>query len=335
MRKLIIQIPCFNEEHTLGATLDALPRTVPGFDAVEWLVIDDGSDDGTLAVADAYMVDHVVRLPKNQGLAAAFEAGIDACLRLQADVIVNTDGDNQYCAGDIPRLVAPILRREADIVIGTRPIKDIRQFSPLKRLLQRVGSSVVRFASGTEVPDATSGFRAYSSEAAKRLTQIDDYTHTLDTIIQAGRKRMAVEYVPVRVNEQLRPSRLFRSSGGYIWRTLPMILRGLVTRGPYYFFAIPGGVMLLLGVGLLLRFTYFFFALENTGHIQSLVVAAMLINTGCFLITIGLLADLVAGNRKLIEKINYRLNAVHALLNSPQAERRSAEVERSPVFTDI
>src|SRR5438309_3192964 len=223
--KLIIQIPCLNEEESLPATLADLPRRVPGFDTVEWLVIDDGSTDGTIEVARAHGVDHIVRLTNNKGLAAGFQAGLDACLKLGADVIVNTDADNQYHAGDIPKLVAPILAGTADMVVGDREVENLEHFSPLKKLLQRLGSWVVRQASDTTVPDTTSGFRAYNREAAIQMAVVSKFTYTLETIIQAGKLLVATDHVPIRTNEKTRESRLFPSMGAYVRRNAISIFR--------------------------------------------------------------------------------------------------------------
>ena len=235
--KLVIQIPCYNEAATLGTTLRELPRTVPGVDRVEWLVIDDGSTDATVAVAREHGVDHIVRLPVNRGLARAFMAGLEAALRVGADIIVNTDADNQYCAADIPALVAPVVAGRADMVIGARPIGDIAHFSPAKKLLQRIGSRVVQLASNTRVPDAPSGFRAFSLAAATQLNVFSSYTYTLETIIQAGQKGLVVDSVPVRVNADLRPSRLVRSVPQYLWRSGLTIGHIFLIYRPFRFFA--------------------------------------------------------------------------------------------------
>jgi len=246
--KLIIQIPCFNEAETLPIALAELPRQVEGFDSVEWLIIDDGSTDNTSEVAMTQGVDHVVRLPRNQGLAKGFMAGLDACLREGADVIVNTDADNQYCAGDIPKLVAPILAGKAEVVIGCRPIDDIEHFSPIKKILQKLGSYVVRIASKTETPDAPSGFRAISRSAAMKLNVFSEYTYTLETIIQAGQKGMAIISVPIRTNRDLRPSRLVKSIPSYIRRSILTIVRIFVVYQPFRFFVTIGLILFTLGL---------------------------------------------------------------------------------------
>ncbi len=304
--KLIIQVPCFNEEQTLAIALAELPRDVSGFDRVEWLVIDDGSRDGTTRVARENGVDHIVRHTRNKGLARAFMTGLDAALRLGADVIVNTDADNQYCAGDIPALVRPILEGRADLVVGARPIAVIEHFSPIKKLLQRLGSWVVRAASQTEVADAPSGFRAMGREAAQKLMVFSDYTYTLETLIQAGHKNMAVVSVPVRVNEDLRPSRLVRSTLSYVRRSIVTILRILVIYRPFRFFGWIGTV--LFGAGFLVgaRFLWLMLAGHGTGHVQSLILSAILLGMGFQTWLIAFVADLLAANRKLMEDVRYK-----------------------------
>ena len=304
--KLIIQIPCFNEEQTLAIALAALPRTVDGFDRVEWLVVDDGSRDATIRVARAAGVHHVVRHTRNQGLARAFMTGLDAALRLGADVIVNTDADNQYHAGDIPALVRPIVEGRADMVVGARPITFIEHFSPVKKLLQRLGSWVVRAASQTSVADAPSGFRAFSRQAAQNLMVFSDYTYTLETLIQAGHKNMAVVSVPVRVNEDLRPSRLVRSTLSYVRRSVVTILRILVIYRPFRFFGWIGTA--LFGAGLLVgaRYLWLLAEGEGRGHVQSLILAGILLGMGFQTWLIAFVADLLAANRKLMEDVRYK-----------------------------
>lgn len=297
-----------NEAETLGVALDALPREVPGFDAVEWLIIDDGSRDATAEVARAHGVDHVVRHAHNQGLAAAFMTGIDACLRAGADVIVNTDADNQYDARDIPALVAPILAGQADFVIGARPIAQVEHFSPAKKALQKLGSWVVRVASDTDVPDAPSGFRAMSRKTAKQLMVFNDYTYTLETIIQAGQKHMAIASVPIRVNADLRPSRLVKSIPSYIRMAIFTILRIFVIYRPFQFFGTIGA--LLFGSGLLLglRFLWLYAVTgQGTGHVQSLILAGILLGMGFQTWLVAFVADLLAANRKLLEDLRYRV----------------------------
>ncbi len=306
--KVIIQIPCYNEEESLPVTLAALPRDIPGVDEVEWLIIDDGSTDRTVEVAMAHGVDHVVRLIRNQGLARGFMAGLNACLEAGADIIVNTDADNQYCADDIPRLIEPILSGTAEIVVGARPVAEIEHFSTIKKFLQKLGSWVVRLASATNVPDAPSGFRAMKREAAMRLNVFNDYTYTLETIIQAGQKNMAITSVPVRTNEFLRPSRLFKSIPGYIRRSILTIVRIFMTYKPFLFFMFPGAVAFGAGMFISMRFLYFFFMGDGGGHIQSLILSALLMGTGFVFMIVGLLADLISVNRKLLEKIDWRVH---------------------------
>jgi len=302
-KRLIIQIPCFNEAGTLGITLAALPREVPGFSDVEWMVIDDGSSDSTLEVATAGGVDHIVHLGRNQGLARAFAAGLEAAVRAGADVIVNTDADNQYCAADIPRLTAPILAGEADLVIGARPIIDTPHFSRTKKALQLLGSMVVRMASRTAVIDAPSGFRALSREAAERLHVHGEYTYTLETIIAAGHKKMAVASVPIRTNPDLRPSRLVRSLPRYVVRSAVTIVRSFATYRPLRFFAGIGALLFLAGLGLGLRYIYLALAGEGAGHVQSVILSSLLMGMGVFTGLIGIVADLISVNRKLLEKL--------------------------------
>lgn len=304
--KLIIQIPCYNESETLAIALAELPRSIPGVDTVEWLIIDDGSADDTVDVALSAGVDHVVRHPENRGLAAAFRTGIDACLERGADIIVNTDADNQYCADDIPALVAPIVAGTAEIVIGARPIAEIEHFSPIKKMLQKLGSWAVRVASRTEVPDAPSGFRALSRDAAMRLNVFNDYTYTIETIIQAGQKNMAITSVPVRVNEDLRPSRLVKSIPSYINRSLVTILRIFMTYKPMRFFMMPGLASFAVGTLVGIRYLYLLGIGEGGGHVQSLILATVLLLVGIQTILFGFVAELLGNNRKLLEEIQYR-----------------------------
>jgi glycosyltransferase involved in cell wall biosynthesis len=306
LKKLVIQIPCYNEEGTLAATLAELPRTVAGFDCVEWLVIDDGSIDATVAVARRSGVDHLVRLEQNQGLARAFMAGLEASLKAGADVIVNTDADNQYDAKCIPALVEPILAGRASMVIGARPIVQIDDFSLVKKWLQRLGSAVVRFASGTSVPDAPSGFRAIHREAALRLCVFNSYTYTLETIIQAGRKNIALASVPVRVNRVERPSRLVKSIPSYVQRSVLTILRIFILYKPLRFFLALGTVFLVPGVALGLRFLWHYLSGGGAGHIQSLILAAILIVTAVIIFVAAVLSDLIAANRVLLEEVRSR-----------------------------
>lgn len=268
--KLFIQIPCYNEAETLGIALQALPRQVPGFASVQWLIIDDGSTDDTVGVAQAHGVDHIVCHTRNLGLARGFMSGLDACLRLGADVIVNTDADNQYNAEDIPQLTAPIVAGQADIVIGARPIETIEHFSLVKKWLQRLGSWVVRVASNTDIPDAPSGFRALSRDAACQMVVFNEYTYTLETIIQAGQRNMAITSVPIRVNRDLRPSRLVKSIPSYIKRSIATIIRIFVIYRPFRFFGLIGSVLFGLGFLVGVRFLWFYLTGNGTGHVQSL-----------------------------------------------------------------
>lgn len=317
--KLIIQIPCLNEAGTLAATLTELPRAVPGFDRVEWLVVDDGSTDGTAGVARAHGVDHVVSHPVNRGLAVSFMTGIDAALRLGADVIVNTDADNQYHGGDVPTLVAPILAGTADIVIGARPIEQTEHFSWIKKRLQRLGSWAVRVASSTDVADAPSGFRAITREAAMRLNVFTAYTYTLETIIQAGLSNLRVVSVPIRTNPDLRPSRLVKSIGSYVRRSLWTIVRVFVIYRPLTLFFWLGSVFLLAGVGVGIRFLQFFLEGAGEGHVQSVILASLCITLGTLLWMMGLIADLVATNRKLLERVQLRLARIEQAQTRAQA----------------
>ncbi|HIK16494.1 MAG TPA: glycosyltransferase family 2 protein [Leptolyngbyaceae cyanobacterium M33_DOE_097] len=321
MTKLIIQIPCYNEEATLGVTLSALPRHLPGIDTVEWLIINDGSIDKTVEVAKACGVDHIVSFEHNQGLAKAFMAGIEACLKAGADIIVNTDADNQYCADDIPKLIEPILMGHAEIVVGARPINEIEHFSVVKKLLQRLGSWVVRMASNTNIPDAPSGFRAISRNAAMQLNVFNQYTYTLETIIQAGQRGMAITSVPIRTNGFLRPSRLVKSIPSYIRRSILTILRISMAYKPLKFFFMLGSLPFTVGTLLGVRWLIFFF-LEGTtrARVPSLVLAAILILIGFQLWMFGLVADLMAVNRKILEDIQLRL--------------RRAEIDRITAETD-
>jgi glycosyltransferase involved in cell wall biosynthesis len=303
---LVVQIPCHNEAETLSSVLADIPASISGFSRIVALVIDDGSTDATAAIAQAAGAE-VVRLPVQRGLARAFLAGLDRAVALGADVVVNTDGDHQYRGADIPALVAPIVRGEADLVVGTRPVQTIRSFSPLKKLLQRLGSAATRVISGTTVADAPSGFRAMNREAAMRLHVFNRYTYTVETLIQAGRKGMRVTSVPVEVNPVTRPSRLMRGTASYVARQLNVMVRVFVTYKPFRFFATPGLVSLGLGAVLLLRFLWFYLTEGGAGHVQSVVIGSLLAGAGLFLIALGLLADQVAVNRQLLEDIEWRL----------------------------
>ncbi|MGD2172472.1 MAG: glycosyltransferase family 2 protein [Gammaproteobacteria bacterium] len=304
--KLIIQIPCFNEQQTLPATLADLPSEVEGFDVTEYLVIDDGSTDKTVEVAREHGVHHVVELVQNRGLARAFMVGLEECLRRGADVIVNTDGDNQYRGDCIQSLVDPILAGETQIVVGARPISEIKTFSPIKKLLQYLGSWVVKIASGANIPDAPSGFRAYHHDAAMRLQVNNNYTYTLETIIQAGRMGIPMTSVPVSVNRVLRPSRLFRSSFEYVFRSVATILRVFVLYKPLKFFFLLAAIVSIPGLAGIARFLYFYYSEGGAGHIQSLVLSGVLVALGAILMAVGLLSDLISSNRRLLEDIRVR-----------------------------
>ncbi len=304
--KLIIQIPCYNEAETLALALAELPRMVPGFDLVEWLIIDDGSTDATVEVARRCGVDHVVRFKRNRGLARGYMAGLRAGIELGADVIVNTDADNQYRASGIPQLTAPILEGRADIVIGARPISAIKHFSPVKKALQWLGSAVVRAVSKTEVIDAPSGFRAVSRDAAMRLHVFNEYTYTLETIIQAGMKNMMVVNVPIEVNADLRPSRLVKSIPSYIKKSIMTMLRIFVVYKPFRFFMKIGLLVFLSGMLLGTRYIVFAISGSGSGHVQSLILVSILLGIGFQTMITAFLADLLAVNRILLEEIEYR-----------------------------
>jgi glycosyltransferase involved in cell wall biosynthesis len=307
MTKLIIQIPCFNEAATLPAALAALPRRLPGVDRIEVLIVDDGSKDGTAEVALAHGVDHIVRFPRNLGLAAAFTAGIAEALRQGADIIVNTDADNQYNADDIPRLIEPLLAGHADLVVGDRQVGTLQNFSPLKRRLQVLGSWVISRASGLDTPDATSGFRALTRETALRLSVLSRYSYTLETLIQAGASRMTVRSVPIRINPQTRKSRLMRSIPQYIRKSAAAILRSYTMYRPLRVFSVLGGTLIAAGMVPGVRFLYLMSVGQRIGHVQSLILAAILIIVGFQVMMIGLLADILSCNRKLLEEVVYRV----------------------------
>lgn len=305
--KLIIQIPCLNEADNIGQTVQVLPKDIPGIDELEYLVIDDGSTDKTSQVARESGVHHVITLPHHVGLATAFTIGLETCLEQGADIIVNTDADNQYSAEDIPRLVEPILSGGADIVIGDRGVASLELFSPTKRLLQRFGSWIIGRASGIDTPDATSGFRAFTKAAALRTLVMNDYSYTLETLIQAGARRMAVEYIPVNTNEQVRPSRLMHGIPDYLANSGSIILRAYTMYRPLRVFTIISLIFLLVGLFGSGRFLYFYAVGQGAGHVQSLILSAVLLIVGFQIFLIGLVADLIGFNRKVLEEILYRL----------------------------
>ncbi len=305
--KLIIQIPCLNEENTLAETLGDLPRQIEGIDIIETLVIDDGSTDKTLKVAREQNVDHILQLTNNKGLAKAFIYGIDHALKQGADIIVNTDADNQYDAGAISKLIRPIQDGSADIVIGDRQVETIRHFSPLKIFLQKTGSWAVRQLSGTQVPDATSGFRAYSKEAALQLNVISDFTYTVETIISAGKKNLAIAHVPVRTNQKTRESRLFPNIRTYLQRTFVTIVKVYSMYKPLKVFTWAGGLTFTAGFAIGCRYLYFFLQGQTEGHIQSLILSAILLIVGFQIIMMGIVAELIAINRQLLEDLQVRI----------------------------
>ena len=305
--KLVIQIPCFNEAETLEIALNDLPKKIEGIDEIEYLIINDGSKDETVKVAKRWGVHYVVSFKKNKGLAKGFMAGLDMCLQNGADIIVNTDADNQYCGEDIEKLVRPILDGKADIVIGERPIDTTEHFSPLKKKLQHLGSWVVRKASNTNIPDAPSGFRAYSREAALKINVVNNYTYTLETIVQAGQNKFAITSVPIRTNPELRESRLFHSMFGYVKKSMATIIRSFVMYKPFKFFLTLGAFIILFSLIFVIRFLFYFSIGDGTGHIQSLILSSMLLIIGFLTVITGLQADTIAANRKILEDIQYRV----------------------------
>ena len=323
--KLIIQIPCYNEEKTLELAYNDLPRHIDGIDTIEYLIINDGSKDNTVARARELGFHHIVSFKRNKGLAKGFMAGIDACLHLGADIIVNTDADNQYCGADIEKIVRPILDEKADIVIGERPIDQTEHFSWKKKKFQHLGSWVVRVASGTDIPDAPSGFRAYSRDAALRLNVVNEYTYTLETIIQAGNNKTAMTSVPIRTNPETRPSRLFSSMWRYMKRSSTVITRSFVMYKPLAFFMSIGLVLMLFGAILGIRFLILMLIGEGDGHVQSLILTAILIMMGFQTITIGLLGDTISANRKLLEDVQYRVRKMECGKSDEEMKNEKAE----------
>ena len=329
--KLIIQIPCLNERDTLPATVADLPRSVEGFDSVEFLVVDDGSSDGTAEVARSIGVDHVVQMNGNHGLARAFMVGLLASLERGADVIVNTDADNQYEGRDVARLVLPILEQRADLVIGARPIGEVRHFSPLKRLLQRIGSGSVRVLSGARVADAPCGFRAMTRETALRLNVFGRFTYTIETIIQAGKSNLRVASVPIRVNEPTRPSRLFRGNLAYIRRSILTMLHAFLIYRPGLVFGFPSATSLLPGMVLGLRYLWLMAIGDGRGHTQSVIACAILVLCGTFLAAIGVVAHLLSINRRLLEEI--RFIQLSRLGGSPLINHTQPNSDRHDIFS--
>ena len=318
--KLIIQIPCYNEEETLELAYNDLPRRIDGIDTIEYLIINDGSQDNTMARARELGFHHIVSFKRNKGLARGFMAGLDACLHLGADIIVNTDADNQYCGADIEKIVRPILDGKADIVIGERPIDQTEHFSWKKKKFQHLGSWVVRVASNTDIPDAPSGFRAYSREAALRINVVNEYTYTLETIIQAGHNKVAMTSVPIRTNEETRPSRLFSSMWRYMKRSATVITRSFVMYQPLKFFSTIGILLILAGTVLGVRFLIYMGMGDGDGHIQSLILTAILLLGGFQTITIGLLGDTIAANRKIMEDMQYRIRKMECAQHDDEAQ---------------
>jgi glycosyltransferase involved in cell wall biosynthesis len=328
--KLIIQIPCLNEEATLPATLADLPRQVTGFDVVEWLVIDDGSTDRTIEVARANGVDHIVKLTNNKGLAAGFQAGLDASLKLGADVVVNTDADNQYSAGDIPKLVTPILEGRADMVIGDRQTDTIEHFSPLKKRLQKGGSWVVRQASGTTVPDTTSGFRAYNREAAIQMAVVSKYTYTLETIIQAGKLLVAIDHVPIGTNPKTRESRLFPSMSSYVRRNAVAISRIYTQYEPLKVFSMLALTLFVLALIPFVRFLVAYIGGEGAGHVQSLIFGAVLFNAAVVVAVLGVIGDLLYGQRIMSQRIFERVRRIELQLGVPPSHYEPGAPDGGP-----
>lgn len=328
--KLIIQIPCYNEAETLEIALNALPKKIEGIDEIEYLIINDGSQDDTVAVAQNWGVHHVVNFKQNKGLAKGFMAGLDGCLRNGADIIVNTDADNQYCGDDIQKLIQPILDGKADMVIGARPIDETEHFSFIKKKLQHFGSWVVRKASNTDIPDAPSGFRAFSREAAMHINVVNDYTYTLETIVQAGRERMAITSVPIRTNGELRPSRLFNSILGYVKKSMLTILRAYMMYKPLKSFAFLAVIPTIIGLLIGFRFLYFMSVGTAGGHVQSLILGCTLIIIGFLTLMIGLMADVIAANRKLLQDTQYhaRRSEYEAIYMQKKMEKESIRTYR-------
>ena len=310
MVKLIVQIPCHNEAETLGSVLDDIPRAIGGIDQIETLVIDDGSTDGTAEVAAGLGVDHIVRNTSNAGLARTFERGLRAALARGADIVVNTDGDNQYAGSSIPDLIRPILEGRADVVVGDRNTSSSSEFSWLKKVLQRMGTTVVRRLSGLEVNDAVSGFRAYSRQAALQTDVLSSFSYTTETLIQAGRRGLVIASVPVQTNPSTRPSRLARSMMSFVGRQVITIARAYVMYSPLRAIGTLGAVMMLIGIVPIVRFLYFYFSGDGDGHVQSLVLGSMFCTLGYLTLVIAILSDIIASNRKLIEMTLERVRRI-------------------------
>jgi len=321
--RLFIQIPCFNEAESLPATLADLPRQVDGVDDVKWVVIDDGSTDSTADVARENGVDYIVSHTQNMGLAHGFMTGLETCLEHGADIIINTDADNQYSASSIPDLLKPILENRADLVIGARPIEQIKDFSPLKKLFQKLGSWVVRVASNTDIPDAPSGFRALSRDLAYQVNVFSDYTYTLETIIQAGQKKFSIAWVPVKTNDWMRPSRLLTSTWSYIKRSIFTIVRIVAVYRPFMFFMSLASVFLVIGLLLGLRFLAFYLTGNGDGHIQSLILASILIGVSFQIGILAFMGDLMSVNRRLLEEIQHRTRSNYVNSKSSRRTRES------------
>ena len=327
--KLIIQIPCYNEAETLEIALNDLPKHIDGIDEIEYLIINDGSKDNTVEVAKNWGVHYVVNFKKNKGLAKGFMAGIDACLRNGADIIVNTDADNQYCGEDIETIVRPILEGKADIVIGARPIDQPEHFSWLKKKLQHLGSWVVRRASDTDIPDAPSGFRAYSREAALQLNIVNEYTYTLEQIVQAGRTNIAIMSVPIRTNGELRPSRLFHSMFGYIKKSMLTIFRAYLMYKPMRFFLALGVVPFIIGFAIGVRYIVFIFMGRASGNIQSLILCSLLIMIAVMIWVLGMMADVISANRKISQEVQARTRDIDYRLAWIEKNMKEADCPES------
>lgn len=326
--KLIIQIPCYNEAETLTIALDALPKHIDGIDEIEYLVINDGSSDNTEQIARDWGVHYIVHFKRNLGLARGFMAGLDLALRQGADIIVNTDADNQYNADDIEKIVRPIIEKKADIVIGERPIDETEEFSPLKKKLQHLGSWFVRLASRTDIPDAPSGFRAYSRHAAMRMNVNNEYTYTLETIVQAGRNKMAIMSVPIRTNPELRKSRLMKSMYGYIKKSVLTVFRAFLMYRPLQVFTMIAMFFLIAGIAIGIRFLVFYFTGDGNGHVQSLILAVMLIIIGVQTGLLGMQADVISANRKLLEDIQFRIKKLEFGLLEPDGKKKEDKETR-------